>query len=456
MYEINNYQRRNQYRLVPKMASGGGAKTAGQALGKSGLGLIDKGFRQGVRNIKRAYNKWFGGGSKEASKAASGNTAAGNAEKASTTGASQSSENRIFAQQLRENPTLKRAYNEANRKVADRTLSPEERAKWNEAIRLMMKTGKPYRPKGVKTTALTPAPNPNNKGLVHQPNNSKLPTETTKAAEKTAEEAAEKTAKEVEEAVAERLYSGTKSSWRKKALLGAGILGIGGAGYLLAGDSNAQTPEVPTIDDIDVTGPAIVDTGGAGGDGTIGGNVGGAVGEGDATTAGTSAGAATATDAREIESSTRLGGNSTNASANSSANASANGTGAGVGEGRRRVIRRSIYDTMPLMNRRDVRHVLRDLTGRAYTSSAVELVNSLGMTEDTNPFKKALMNRLGVKNWNNRLVLQKLGEKGIHGTLGGKDRKRIRNLINNGTLIDGSIRYYKKNGGTLKLVPKKY
>jgi len=80
MYEINNYQRRNQYRLVPKAASGT------KAFSKGALGLLDKGFRWGVRNAKRAYNKWFGEGSKEASKAASGNTAARNAEKASTTG----------------------------------------------------------------------------------------------------------------------------------------------------------------------------------------------------------------------------------------------------------------------------------------------------------------------------------------------------------------------------------
>jgi len=38
---------------------------------------------------------------------------------------------------MKDNPTLRKAYNEANKKVADSTLSAAERAKWNEAMHLM-------------------------------------------------------------------------------------------------------------------------------------------------------------------------------------------------------------------------------------------------------------------------------------------------------------------------------
>ena len=61
--------------------------------------------------------------------------------------------------------------------------------------------------------------------------------------------------------------------------------------------------------------------------------------------------------------------------------------------------------------------------------------------------KKAVMNRLGITSWNQTEALQKLNQLGIHGSIGGSDRKRFRTMLNRGYC----------NGGTLyKLVPKCY
>lgn len=96
---------------------------------------------------------------------------------------------------------------------------------------------------------------------------------------------------------------------------------------------------------------------------------------------------------------------------------------------------------MPLMNRADVRYTITDVTkGSPYGSSDVELVNSLANTSDKNVFKQALMNRLGMDKWDNSTALNRLNYLGIKGHIGGSDRKRLRNLINKGTTINGKIR----------------
>lgn len=98
-------------------------------------------------------------------------------------------------------------------------------------------------------------------------------------------------------------------------------------------------------------------------------------------------------------------------------------------------------DNMPLMNRNDVRYTISDITGGSpYGSSDVELVNSLTNTSDKNMFKQALMNRLGMDKWDNSTALNRLNYLGIKGHIGGSDRKRLRNLINKGTTINGKIR----------------
>lgn len=98
-------------------------------------------------------------------------------------------------------------------------------------------------------------------------------------------------------------------------------------------------------------------------------------------------------------------------------------------------------DNMPLMNRNDVRYTISDITGGSpYGSNDVELVNSLTNTSDKNMFKQALMNRLGMDKWDNSTALNRLNYLGIKGHIGGSDRKRLRNLINKGTTINGKIR----------------
>ena len=108
---------------------------------------------------------------------------------------------------------------------------------------------------------------------------------------------------------------------------------------------------------------------------------------------------------------------------------------------------------MPLMNRSDVRYTINDVTGDSpYFSSDIELVNGLAKTPDDNMFKQALMNRLGMDKWDNSTALNRLNYLGIKGNIGGSDRKRLRNLINKGTTIEGTIR--KKQGGKLKLIKR--
>lgn len=96
---------------------------------------------------------------------------------------------------------------------------------------------------------------------------------------------------------------------------------------------------------------------------------------------------------------------------------------------------------MPLMNRGDVRYTISDVTGGSpYFSSDIELVNGLAGAPDNNMFKQALMNRLGMDKWDSSTALNRLNFLGIKGSIGGSDRRRIRNLINNGTTIAGKIR----------------
>lgn len=98
-------------------------------------------------------------------------------------------------------------------------------------------------------------------------------------------------------------------------------------------------------------------------------------------------------------------------------------------------------ENMPLMNRSDVRYTISDITGGSpYDSSDIELVNSLANTSDKNMFKQALMNRLQMSKWDNEIALNRLNSLGIKGHIGGSDRKRLRNLINKGTTINGKIR----------------
>ena len=52
----------------------------------------------------------------------------------------------------------------------------------------------------------------------------------------------------------------------------------------------------------------------------------------------------------------------------------------------------------------------------------------------------------------NSTTLNRLNYLGIKGNIGGSDRKRLRNLINKGTTIEGTIR--KKQGGKLKLIKR--
>lgn len=106
---------------------------------------------------------------------------------------------------------------------------------------------------------------------------------------------------------------------------------------------------------------------------------------------------------------------------------------------------------MPLMNRADVRYTISDVTkGSPYGSSDIELVNSLANTPDSNMFKQALMNRLGMSKWDNTTALNRLNYLGVRGHIGGSDRKRLRNLINKGTTVEGTIR--KKQGGRLESI----
>lgn len=112
-------------------------------------------------------------------------------------------------------------------------------------------------------------------------------------------------------------------------------------------------------------------------------------------------------------------------------------------------------ENMPLMNRDDIRYTMNDISNNsfgAYGSSDVSLVNNLSETDDNNMFKRALMNRLGMSKWDNDTALNRLNRLGIRGHIGGSDRRRIRDLINKGTTIDGQIRH--KKGGVLKLIKK--
>ena len=106
-----------------------------------------------------------------------------------------------------------------------------------------------------------------------------------------------------------------------------------------------------------------------------------------------------------------------------------------------------------LIDRRGVRHQLDLIADGAYGSNTYELVKGLENTPDSNPFKKALMNRLGMAAWDSNEAYNRLAQMGIRGYIGGHDRKRIRNLINSGTNINGEIIGH-RTGGKLKLVKR--
>ena len=74
--------------------------------------------------------------------------------------------------------------------------------------------------------------------------------------------------------------------------------------------------------------------------------------------------------------------------------------------------------------------------------NTVDLVRAI---EGDSELKKATMSRLGMTSWDQNQALQKLNQLGIHGSIGGSDRKRFRTMLNRGY----------RNGGTLyKLVPR--
>lgn len=106
-----------------------------------------------------------------------------------------------------------------------------------------------------------------------------------------------------------------------------------------------------------------------------------------------------------------------------------------------------------LIDRRGVRHQLDRIADGAYGSNTYELVIGLENTPDNNPFKRALMNRLGMATWNSNEAYNRLAQMGIRGYIGGRDRRRLRNLINSGTNINGEINGF-KTGGKLKLVKR--
>jgi hypothetical protein len=95
---------------------------------------------------------------------------------------------------------------------------------------------------------------------------------------------------------------------------------------------------------------------------------------------------------------------------------------------------------------------ISDSSFGAYGSSDVSFVNNLAEADNNNIFKRALMNRLGMSKWDSGTALNRLNRLGIRGHIGGSDRRRIRDLINKGTTIDGQIRH--KKGGVLKLIKK--
>ena len=106
-----------------------------------------------------------------------------------------------------------------------------------------------------------------------------------------------------------------------------------------------------------------------------------------------------------------------------------------------------------VIDRRGVRHQLDRIADGAYGSNTYELVIGLENTPDSNPFKRALMNRLGMATWNSNEAYNRLAQMGIRGYIGGRDRRRLRNLINSGTNINGEINEF-KTGGKLKLVKR--
>ena len=112
-----------------------------------------------------------------------------------------------------------------------------------------------------------------------------------------------------------------------------------------------------------------------------------------------------------------------------------------------------LFPTGYVVDRRGVRHQLDRIADGAYGSNTYELVIGLENTPDSNPFKRALMNRLGMSVWNSNEAYNRLAQMGIRGYIGGSDRKRLRNLINSGTNINGEI-YGFKTGGKLKLVKR--
>lgn len=108
-----------------------------------------------------------------------------------------------------------------------------------------------------------------------------------------------------------------------------------------------------------------------------------------------------------------------------------------------------------LLDRRGVRRALSAYGDGAYGSNVYELVKGLENTPDDVPFKQALMNRLGMSQWDSNVAYNRLAELGITGYIGGSDRRRLRNLINSGTNISGEI-IQRRNGGRLKLVKRPY
>lgn len=94
----------------------------------------------------------------------------------------------------------------------------------------------------------------------------------------------------------------------------------------------------------------------------------------------------------------------------------------------------------PLQSRKDIRRMFK-------SKGVKDTVGLVRAVEGDAELKKAVMNRLGITSWNQTEALQKLNQLGIHGSVGGSDRKRFRVMLNRGY----------RNGGTLyKLVPKCY
>lgn len=156
------------------------------------------------------------------------------------------------------------------------------------------------------------------------------------------------------------------------------------------------------------------------------------------------------TNPRDVNTSTPVG--------NTNANPSTQNTTGTQGAAQNTVVQTTVPVASPfpegyVIDRRGVRHQLDRIADGAYGSNTYELVIGLENTPDSNPFKRALMNRLGMATWNSNEAYNRLAQMGIRGYIGGRDRRRLRNLINSGTNINGEINGF-KTGGKLKLVKR--